>query len=52
MHVRLVEVVATKRDCRRLPGIIQDLWDDLPYSIPFLFDISNEIVFGVERKNW
>ena len=26
-----------QRDCCRLHGVIQELWEDLPYSSPFFF---------------
>ena len=45
---------ASLRDCSRFPGVIQELWEDLPYSIPFFCNVSSEIVFLVvmERKRW
>ena len=28
----------SERDCCRLPGVIQELWEDLPYSLPFFLE--------------
>ena len=28
----------SERDCCRLPGVIQELWEDLPYSFPFFLE--------------
>ena len=41
-------------DSCRLPGVIRELWEDLPYSFPFFFDFFfNKVVLLVdqERKN-
>ena len=35
-------------DCCRLPGVIQELWEDLPYSFPFFVEfLLNEGVAGL-----
>ena len=28
----------SERDCCRLPGVIRELWKDLPYSFPFFLE--------------
>ena len=28
-----------ERDCCRFPGIIQEIWEDLPYSFPFFLEL-------------
>ena len=40
------------RDCCRFPdGIFRELWEDLPYQLPFTFDIGNAFLkVGLERK--
>ena len=40
-------------DCCRLPGIIREIWKDLPYSFPFFlkFFFSKVVpLVGLERK--
>ena len=41
------------RNCCRLPEVIQELWEDLPYSFPFFFKFYfNKVVslVSLERK--
>ena len=34
-----------ERDCCRLPGVIQELWEDLPCSFPFFLEfVLNEVM--------
>ena len=28
----------SERDCCRLPGVIRERWEDLPYSFPFFLE--------------
>ena len=40
-------------DCCRLPGIIREIWKDLPYSFPFFLEFFFSKVVplvGLERK--
>ena len=42
-----------ERDCCRLRGVIQEIWEDLPCSFPFFFGFFFDKVgplIGLERK--
>ena len=42
---------ASDRDCCRLPGVIRELWEDLPCSFPFFFKFNKVVpLVGLERK--
>ena len=36
----------SNKDCCRLPGIIRELWEDLPYSFPFFFSLVFDFFFN------
>ena len=43
----------SEKDCCRLPGVISELWSDLPYSFPFFFKFNRVFpLVDLERKRW
>ena len=41
----------SEKDCCRLPGVISELWSDLPYSFPFFFKFNRVFpLVDLERK--